>query len=81
MKLLVALDAVAQLTGDWWQLTPSVFTRSQVKSVPGSPHPGAFFRCPDCGQNLENETEQALTCSACGTEWPIVDGIYDFRGR
>ena len=81
-KLLVALDSAAQLTGDWWQLTPSVFTRSQV---PGDSHAlprDAFFRCPDCEQVLPNGTEgAALICSGCGAQWPIVDGIYDFRGK
>jgi len=79
-KILVALDSAAQLTGDWWQLTPSVFTSSKVRGTASTPPPGAFFRCPDCGQGLKDETEQALVCSGCGAEWPIVDGIYDFRG-
>jgi SAM-dependent methyltransferase len=79
-QLLVTLDSAAQLTGDWWQLTPSVFTSSKVSGTTSSPHPGAFFRCPDCGQGLKHKTEQALVCSGCGAEWPIVDGIYDFRG-
>ena len=81
VRLLVAMDSVAQLTGDWWQLTPSVFTRSQVvgDSPPGSPE--TFFRCPNCSQDLRDEDDQAINCASCGAEWPIVDGIYDFRGR
>ena len=27
LGLLVGLDALIQWTGDWWQLTPSVFAR------------------------------------------------------
>ena len=80
-KLLVALDSVAQLTGDWWQLTPSVFTRSlAIGEPPGSDVQG-FFRCPKCEHTLKDENDQALNCANCGTEWPIVNGIYDFRGK
>nr|MBC8332918.1 class I SAM-dependent methyltransferase [Anaerolineae bacterium] len=47
-KILVALDAMAQLTGDWWQLTPSVFTRSQTGDSSTGAAPEGFFRCPAC---------------------------------
>jgi len=82
-QLLVGLDSAAQLTGDWWQLTPSVFTKSTaVGDLPGpSVDPGIYFRCPACEQLLPEATKNALLCSGCGAEWPIVDGIYDFRDR
>ncbi len=80
-KILVALDSAAQLTGDWWQLTPSVFTSSKVAGQASIAAPGAFFRCPACGQDLSDETAQGLNCPGCGQHWPIVDGIYDFRGK
>jgi ubiquinone/menaquinone biosynthesis C-methylase UbiE len=82
-KILVTLDSLAQLTGDWWQLTPSVFTKSvAVGQISNLSHPeGAFFRCPACGQALQNETPDALLCIGCGKDWPIVDGIYDFREK
>lgn len=80
-KWLVALDSAAQLTGDWWQLTPSVFTRSQARGETPLAAPGAFFRCPECGHALTDETSQGFTCPDCNHHWPIVDGIYDFRGK
>jgi len=82
-KLLVAMDAAAQLTGDWWQLTPSVFTKSiATGNIAERANPeGAFFRCPACTHDLPMETEGALVCPGCGANWPIVDGIYDFRGK
>lgn len=82
-KLLVAMDSIAQLSGDWWQLTPSVFTKSMALGhVSERTHPeGAFFRCPACKHDLPMETEGALVCPGCEAAWPIVDGIYDFRGR
>lgn len=78
-KLLVALDSLAQLTGDWWQLTPSVFVRN--RAIGYSAASDGFFQCPQCGYSLDESSLEALICSGCGAEWPIVDGIYDFRGN
>ena len=81
LKVLVALDALAQLTGDWWQLTPSVFVRTRaVGDTPHAPS-GAFFRCPECGHAPleEKERDTFLACLRCGRRWPIRDGIYDFK--
>jgi ubiquinone/menaquinone biosynthesis C-methylase UbiE len=84
LRLLVAMDSIAQLTGGWWQLTPSVFTRSvavdrsqAAGDTPLAPA-GAFFACPTC-QGPLSETPDQLTCPACTSSWPIQDGIYDFR--
>jgi ubiquinone/menaquinone biosynthesis C-methylase UbiE/predicted RNA-binding Zn-ribbon protein involved in translation (DUF1610 family) len=81
-RLLVALDSVAQLSGEWWQLTPSVFTKCTAVGGSSTNRPrGAIFRCPACGQELPAEGGEALVCPGCGATWPIVDGIYDFRGK
>jgi ubiquinone/menaquinone biosynthesis C-methylase UbiE len=80
-RLLVAMDSLAQLTGGWWQLTPSVFVCSQTVGESIQTQPGAFFCCPGCGSNLTEETPDALICPGCGEVWPIVNGIYDFRGK
>jgi len=79
-KLLVALDSGAQLTGDWWQLTPSVFTCSQAVGQTSIASTGDFFRCPACGQALVDASSE-LTCTGCGKNWPIINGIYDFRDK
>lgn len=77
-KILVAIDSLAQLTGDWWQLTPSVFTRSkavEVETVGAAVTGEGFFRCPACdGLHLE-EGEESLTCGGCSTAWSLRDGI------
>ncbi len=76
---LVAMDAMAQRTGDWWQLSPSVFTRSIATGVSPSPFPGEFFRCPACFHHPLEETFQSIKCPSCGKDWQIQDGIYQFR--
>lgn len=80
-KLLVDLDALAQLTGNWWQLTPSVFTKSSAVGTVGSERlvGGNFFSCPICNHAFPLQKDDPLICGSCGTSWPIVDGIYDFR--
>jgi len=83
-RLLVALDSLAQLTGDWWQLSPSVFVRAGVlggeTGQPAAAPEGMFFKCLACGQPLpEADLGESLTCPNCAKIWPCHDGIYDFR--
>ncbi len=78
LRLLVGLDSLAQLTGNWWQLSPSVFTRNQALGETPVASPGAFFQCPDCSRALENQPK-ALVCGGCGKRWAVREGIYDFR--
>jgi hypothetical protein len=73
------MDSLAQLTGDWWQLTPSVFARCRASGETSLAAPGAFFACPGCGHAPLLETPGALTCPDCSSAWGIQDGIYDFR--
>jgi SAM-dependent methyltransferase len=78
-RLLVGADRVLQPTGDWVQLTPSVFVRSRHPAG-GVPAPtGAFFACPGCGAWLAEDGAVAFHCVACGREWAVEDGLYDFK--
>jgi hypothetical protein len=77
--LLVALDSLAQYTGGLWQLSPSVFIRSQATGVDRSAPPGAFWRCPECGSYALDETARGLTCQGCGRKWDRINGVYDFK--
>ena len=78
-SLLVWLDALAQPTGDLWQFSPSVFALCKAVG-PGLPaEEGAFFRCPACGHDPLPDTPPMLVCTACGRNYPVQDGIYDFR--
>jgi ubiquinone/menaquinone biosynthesis C-methylase UbiE len=77
--LLVYMDAAAQLTGDWWQLTPSVFVASTAVGGEAALSDSGFLCCPVCRSIELAESATSLECDNCGRSWPIVDGIYDFR--
>lgn len=81
LKILVTMDSLAQLTGRWWQLTPSVFTRNKATGsvTAGDTVVDGFFRCPTCGGTDLRKAPENLTCSTCSSVWPIRDGIHDFR--
>ncbi|MFC2046110.1 methyltransferase domain-containing protein [Chloroflexota bacterium] len=77
-RFLAALDGLCQPTGNWWQLTPSVFVLCTVDK-PASDPSHDLFHCPDCGSTHLDESDEAITCTHCGHRWPIDDGIYDFK--
>ncbi len=79
LKLLVGMDSLAQLTGSWWQLSPSVFVRCKTLGQTEPASEGSFFRCPACGFGPLADAAPAVTCPACGRAYPVQDGIYDFR--
>jgi ubiquinone/menaquinone biosynthesis C-methylase UbiE len=82
--LLVWLDSLAQLTGNWWQLTPSVFVRAQaVGDEPPAAglldaDEAAFFICPECRQPLPAPQDDVFSCD-CGLRWGKQNGIYNFK--
>ena len=81
VALLVRMDALAQLTGDLWQLSPSVFAACRLPGRPAELPEGSLFRCPECGHGPLPEDESGVSCPACGRSYPLADGIYDFRLR
>jgi len=76
-RVLVWMDSLASLTGDLWQLSPSVFARCRAVGVTPPAPQGTFFACPACGAALE-DTPPLITCT-CGAQFGVQDGIYDFR--
>ena len=80
LKLLVAADSLAQRSGNWWQITPSVFICAQLA---GQTTPAreveTLFACPECSHSPLETQPDALLCPACLRRWGIRDGIYDFR--
>lgn len=77
-KLLVTLDKALQWTGDFIQVSPSVFTRSRAIGVSAKAKPDSFFCCPVCRNPIE-DTPPLLTCDKCGRTYPVENGIYNFK--
>ncbi len=85
-KLLAALDGLFQPTGAFWQYTPSVFMQAKVEEKGDGQIHKIFnvielFKCPQCGNEKLEEKKDHLYCSNCKSQWAILDGIYDFRGK
>ena len=77
--LLATLDSLAQHTGRWWQLTPSVFIASQHPPDGEVAPPGAFFACPRCQTILPAAGDGRVHCPGCDRAWRAADGLYDFK--
>jgi SAM-dependent methyltransferase len=79
--LLAGLDSLAQWTGDWWQVTPSVFVRSVAPASGNLARPGDFFACPECHTALPEAVDGYLVCSGadCDRRWRVENGLYDFK--
>jgi hypothetical protein len=81
LEALVAMDALFQWTGNWWQFTPSVFVRARAVGDTPIAAAGEFFRCPACGHFPLPDAEEKITCPNCASQWPVAGGIYDFTGK
>jgi ubiquinone/menaquinone biosynthesis C-methylase UbiE len=79
LRVLVALDSLVQRTGNWLQLTPSVFLGAKAVGEGGTAPEGAFWRCPVCGSFDIEETDTGMQCGGCGRVWPVREGIYNFK--
>jgi SAM-dependent methyltransferase len=77
--ILVALDSLAQLTGNLWQVSPSVFVRNIAVNPDEQSPPGAFWRCPSCRSFDIHETSDGLLCESCGNTYLKRNGVYDFK--
>lgn len=79
--LLVALDSMAQWSGRWWQLAPSVFVSNAHPATGETAAPHTFFACPACLTPLGAVEDGRLTCPnpACNHQWRVENGLYDFK--
>ncbi len=79
--LLVGLDSLAQWTGNWWQLSPSVFVHNAHPRGGATAVPYTFFACPTCKTALGEVDNGRLICPnpACGHQWRVDQGLYDFK--
>ena len=84
LGLLVFLDSLLQWTGVLWQLTPSVFAKARRAGAAPEARPIPiqiiyYFKCPACGHRPLHEGDGRLGCENCGRQWPVRNGIFDFR--
>lgn len=77
-KVLAFFDGWAQTTGNWWQLSPSVFLKAKPDKKETHLVVG-FFRCPKCGNHNLQSHSKGLYCEPCALVWEHRDGIYDFK--
>lgn len=82
-EALVTLDSWAQRSGNWFQLTPSVFVLNRNPKINDPAPDNLFFACPTCQQPLTEQegdtTNGRYLCHTCKKAWPIVNGLYDFK--
>ncbi len=80
-SLLARLDSIAQLTGNWWQLAPSVFVNSAHPMVGETAVPPNFFACPICLTPLGDVENGRLHCANphCQKQWAVEDSLYNFK--
>ncbi|WP_420640966.1 methyltransferase domain-containing protein [Candidatus Leptofilum sp.] len=79
--LLVGLDSLAQRTGNWWQLSPSVFVDIAHPSEGETAAATSFFACPHCQTDLPEPVNGRLICPnpECQRKWAVEDNLYDFK--
>ena len=75
---LVNVDSLAQKTGNWWQLTPSVFIQSRTPEKGVFARSDQLFACPTCQQPLKQEGDR-LPSELCQVVWHVEDGVYNFK--
>ena len=74
--VLAFLDSLAGLTGNCWQLSPSVFL--SATALGKSAAADSYFCCPACQTPLA-DTPPLIRCSKCSKTYAVKGGIYDFR--
>ena len=79
LQFLVGMEKALQAGAAWWQLTPSIFIKAHRLGEPLPASPGGFFRCPACGAAPLADTPPMIICPDCLRQYPVQDGIYDFR--
>jgi ubiquinone/menaquinone biosynthesis C-methylase UbiE len=80
-SLLASVDGLIQSPTARLELSPSLFLRAESEK-PGAPQINpTLWRCLNCASSTVKEQPDppGLLCESCGTFYPRVDGIYDFK--
>lgn len=73
---LAKIDNMIAGPGAMLNLSPSILTKNVSQKQKASAE--GFFQCPKCGGALD-DIRTAVVCQACSAQWPVVNGIIDFR--
>ena len=76
--LLARLDNAIARPGAALKISPSILTKN-IAGHKSEQAPAGLFQCPRCGGRVLSCSAQACDCASCGTRWPVLDGIIDFR--
>ena len=76
-QTLARIDTMVASPGAALKLSPSILVH--CKKTGSHPKPDNLFQCPACQCTTLEEDHQVISCRGCGRNWPVVDGIYDFR--
>lgn len=78
---LALLDGFQQRLLAPLAISPSIFTRSIRSGSPGSQLAPLekLFICPECHSGDLRRSSDALRCSVCERDWPIIDGVFKFK--
>ena len=79
LNLLARLERWLQPTGNRYRYSPSIFTRSQAIGNTPKALADTFFKCPACQTSSLQPHGARVICLECSREYPIRDGIFDFR--
>lgn len=79
--LLASLDGLIQRPTAVLELSPSLFLRAESEKAGATGINPALWRCLNCGSTKIDEQPERLLCRDCGTSYPCVEGIYDFKGN
>ena len=76
-QTLARIDNAIAGPGAALKLSPSILTKTRSQKQRGTSV--GLFQCPDCGSKSLEHHENAVLCPECGSNWPVLDGIIDFR--
>lgn len=79
LNWMLKAESVLQRLGAGFKLSPSVFLRCRSVETKAKSRFNHFFICPNCRSYSLSHQLTKEVCQSCGYEYPIIDGIYNFR--
>lgn len=76
---MLKLESILQRLAAPLKLSPSIFLRCKSTEVKTKSPFSEFFTCPNCRSHALSHRLDKEVCQSCGYEYPIIDGIYNFR--